>query len=50
MKPASSYHPGVANAALADGSVRAFKNSIAQATWMALSTRAGGETISSDAY
>ncbi len=50
MKPASSYHPGVANAAMADGSVKAFKDTINQTIWMGLSTRAGGEVISSDAY
>ncbi|MDG3008057.1 DUF1559 domain-containing protein [Paludisphaera mucosa] len=50
MKPASSYHPGVVNAALCDGSVKAFKSSVDQQVWMGLSTRAGGEVISSDAY
>ncbi|WP_165234968.1 DUF1559 domain-containing protein [Aquisphaera insulae] len=50
MKPASSYHPGVVNAALCDGSVRAFKDSISQQVWMGLSTRAGGEVISADSY
>lgn len=50
MKPASSYHPGVVNAALADGSVRAIKETINQAVWMGLSTRAGNEVISSDSY
>jgi prepilin-type processing-associated H-X9-DG protein len=50
MKPASSYHPGTVNAALADGSVRNFKESVALNVWMALGTRAGGEVISSDAY
>jgi len=50
MKPASSYHPGVVNAALCDGSVKAFKNSVNQQVWMALSTRAGGEVLSSDSY
>jgi hypothetical protein len=46
LKPASSYHPGIVNAALADGSVRAFKETINPATWMSLSTRSGNETIS----
>jgi prepilin-type N-terminal cleavage/methylation domain-containing protein/prepilin-type processing-associated H-X9-DG protein len=50
MKPASSYHPGTVNAALADGSVRNFKESVALNVWMALGTRAGGEVLSSDAY
>jgi prepilin-type processing-associated H-X9-DG protein len=50
MKPASSYHPGGINAALADGSVRFFKESVSLVVWMALGTRAGGEVLSSDAY
>jgi prepilin-type N-terminal cleavage/methylation domain-containing protein len=50
MKPASSYHPGIANALLCDGSVRAFKESVSQPIWMGLGTRAGGEVISSDSY
>jgi prepilin-type N-terminal cleavage/methylation domain-containing protein len=50
MKPASSYHPGVAIGAMADGSVKAFKESVNQQVWMALSTRAGGEAVSSDAF
>jgi prepilin-type N-terminal cleavage/methylation domain-containing protein/prepilin-type processing-associated H-X9-DG protein len=48
MKPASSYHPGVANAVLADGSVKAFKETINGTVWMGLGTRAGGEVISAD--
>jgi len=50
MKPASSYHPGGVNAALADGSVRNFKETVAPNVWMALGTRAGGEVLSSDSY
>ena len=50
MKPASSYHPGGANAVMADGSVKFFKESIALNTWMGLSTRTGGEVISADQY
>ena len=50
LKPASSYHPGVVNAALADGSVKAVKETINRPVWMALSTRAGGEVINSNAY
>ncbi|MCA1685690.1 MAG: DUF1559 domain-containing protein [Planctomycetia bacterium] len=50
MKPASSYHSGIANVAMADGSVKAVKDSINSIPWMALSTRAGGEVISSDSY
>jgi prepilin-type N-terminal cleavage/methylation domain-containing protein/prepilin-type processing-associated H-X9-DG protein len=47
---ASSNHPGGANTALADGSVRFVKSSVAQNVWWALGTRADGEVISSDSY
>ena len=43
---ARSYHNGGVNAALADGSVRFFGNTIDQFTWRALATRAGGEVVS----
>jgi prepilin-type N-terminal cleavage/methylation domain-containing protein/prepilin-type processing-associated H-X9-DG protein len=39
-------HPGGVNAAFGDGSVRFMGNSIDLATWRALATRAGGETVS----
>jgi prepilin-type N-terminal cleavage/methylation domain-containing protein/prepilin-type processing-associated H-X9-DG protein len=45
-----SLHPGGANFAFADGSVRFVKNSTSDATYQALGTRAGGEVISSDSY
>jgi prepilin-type N-terminal cleavage/methylation domain-containing protein/prepilin-type processing-associated H-X9-DG protein len=45
-----SNHPGGANFAMADGSVRFIKQTVNQATYMALGTRAGGEVISADAY
>jgi len=46
----SSYHPGGANAAFADGSVRFIKSSTSlQAIW-ALGSRNGGEALSADAY
>ncbi len=47
---ASSNHPGGANVAMADGSCRFMKSSIAMATWWALGTKGNGEVISSDAY
>jgi prepilin-type N-terminal cleavage/methylation domain-containing protein/prepilin-type processing-associated H-X9-DG protein len=46
----SSLHPGGVSVGMADGSVRFVKNSINQATWWALGTRANGEVISSDSY
>jgi prepilin-type processing-associated H-X9-DG protein len=45
-----SYHPGGANVAFADGSVKFIKNTVNITTWGALGTRAGGEVISADAY
>jgi prepilin-type N-terminal cleavage/methylation domain-containing protein/prepilin-type processing-associated H-X9-DG protein len=47
---ARSRHPGGVNAAMADGSVKFMKNSIALTVWRGLSTTRGGEVISSDAY
>ena len=47
---AESSHPGGVNVLFADGSVRFVKDSINQATWWALGTRANGEVISSDSY
>jgi len=46
----SSYHPGGANVAFADGSVRFLKSSTAWPTIWALGSRAGGEVLSSDSY
>jgi prepilin-type N-terminal cleavage/methylation domain-containing protein/prepilin-type processing-associated H-X9-DG protein len=45
-----SLHPGGANFAMVDGSVRFLKSSIAMPTYHALGTRAGGEVTSADAY
>jgi prepilin-type N-terminal cleavage/methylation domain-containing protein/prepilin-type processing-associated H-X9-DG protein len=42
---ASSRHPGAVNLLMADGSVRAIKDSISPQTWWALGTRAGGEVL-----
>jgi prepilin-type N-terminal cleavage/methylation domain-containing protein/prepilin-type processing-associated H-X9-DG protein len=47
---ANSNHPGGVNILMADGSVRFAKDSINQATWWALGTRASGEVISADSY
>jgi prepilin-type N-terminal cleavage/methylation domain-containing protein/prepilin-type processing-associated H-X9-DG protein len=46
----SSYHPGGANAAFCDGSVRFIKSSTAQQTIWSIGSRNGGEVVSSDSY
>jgi prepilin-type processing-associated H-X9-DG protein len=46
----SSGHPGGVNLAFADGSVHFVSNSVNATVIRDLSTRAGGETVSSDAY
>ena len=46
----SSYHPGGANAAFADGSVRFLKSSTETRIIWALGSRAGGEVISADQF
>jgi len=47
---AQSNHPGGANVLLADGSVRFIKDTIQQATWYALGTKANGDILSTDQY
>jgi prepilin-type N-terminal cleavage/methylation domain-containing protein/prepilin-type processing-associated H-X9-DG protein len=47
---AASNHPGGVNVLMADGSVKFIKNTVNRMTWWSLGTRAGGETVSSDAY
>ncbi|WP_197447104.1 DUF1559 domain-containing protein [Tautonia plasticadhaerens] len=47
---ARSTHPGGVNAAMADGSVKFFKNTVAVNVWRALSTTRGGEVVSADQY
>ena len=46
----SSYHPGGAIVAMADGSARFIKASTNQVTMWQLASRSQGEVISSDAY
>ena len=45
---ARSKHPGGVNAAMCDGSVRFFKNTINLTTWQASATTMGSEVISAD--
>jgi prepilin-type N-terminal cleavage/methylation domain-containing protein/prepilin-type processing-associated H-X9-DG protein len=47
---ASSAHPGGVNVAMADGSVRFVKSSVARTVWWGLGTRNGNEVISADQY
>ncbi|WP_422930838.1 DUF1559 domain-containing protein [Singulisphaera sp. PoT] len=47
---ANSNHPGGANYAFADGSVRFLKESINMQTYWSLGSRNGGEVISADSY
>lgn len=42
---ARSYHAGVVNGLLLDGSVRTFREGMTQQVWRALGTRAGGEWV-----
>jgi prepilin-type N-terminal cleavage/methylation domain-containing protein/prepilin-type processing-associated H-X9-DG protein len=46
----SSRHSGMVNMLMADGSVRAIKNSIGQTVWWALGSRAGGEVLDQSSY
>ena len=46
----SSYHPGGANVAMADGSVRFLKSTTNMTTIWALGSKAGNEVISADSY
>jgi prepilin-type N-terminal cleavage/methylation domain-containing protein len=45
---ARSAHSGGVNAAMGDGTVRFFRDSIAQNVWSALNTMGGGETVNAD--
>jgi prepilin-type N-terminal cleavage/methylation domain-containing protein/prepilin-type processing-associated H-X9-DG protein len=44
----SSNHPGGVNVCFLDGSVRFVKETVSQATWWAIATKAGGEVVSAD--
>ena len=50
IAPPTSNHAGGVNSAMADGSVKFMKDTVDTATWWALGTRNGGESISGDAY
>ena len=45
-----SWHPGVANFAFADGSVKDLKSTMNLRVLSALGTRAGGEVVSASDY
>jgi prepilin-type processing-associated H-X9-DG protein len=47
---ATSNHPGGVNVAFSDGSVKFVKDTVSTATWWALGSRNGGESVSADAY
>jgi prepilin-type processing-associated H-X9-DG protein/prepilin-type N-terminal cleavage/methylation domain-containing protein len=49
-KAARSLHPGGANVAFADGHVTFIKNAVNPIVWLAISTRSGGEVVSSDGF
>jgi len=50
LKPASSYHPGVVNAAFADGGVRTIRQTVDPQVWLSLGTRDGRELVSGDSF
>ena len=50
VMPPSSHHPGGVNVLFGDGSVKFVKETVALSAWRALSTRNGGEVISSDSF
>jgi prepilin-type N-terminal cleavage/methylation domain-containing protein/prepilin-type processing-associated H-X9-DG protein len=50
IKAARSNHPGGVNVIFCDGHVQFVKDTVSLMTWRALSTRAGGEVISADAF
>jgi hypothetical protein len=42
---ARSYHPGIVNVLLMDGSIRSVGDSVSLNVWRALATPAGGEVV-----
>jgi len=50
MRNASSNHPGGANMAFMDGSVKFIKSTVSNPTWYALATPDYGEVLSADSY
>lgn len=48
MITSRSYHPGIVQSAMIDGSVRGTTESIDLSIWRAMGTRAGGEIVSPD--
>ncbi|QDV33748.1 DUF1559 family PulG-like putative transporter [Tautonia plasticadhaerens] len=50
MVGASSYHSGGVNVGMLDGSVRFVKDTVNPDTWIAVSTKAGGEVVSADQF
>ncbi len=49
-KAARSLHPGGVNVLLCDGHAAFVKDSVDPSVWRALSTRSGGEVVSSEAF
>ena len=49
-KAARSFHPGGVNVLYCDGHVVFAKDTVNLGIWQAISTRAGGEIVSSDAF
>jgi len=50
LQTSRSRHSGGVNTLFGDGSVKFIKNSVNQTTWWAIGSKAGGETVSADAY
>jgi prepilin-type N-terminal cleavage/methylation domain-containing protein/prepilin-type processing-associated H-X9-DG protein len=46
----SSHHPGGVNVVMLDGSVKFIKDSITPATWHAIGTHRGGETVDTSSF